>query len=655
MTRPLSIFISSTSEDLRAQRAAVRDALRDLGQLPIVMEQFPAQDVTAVQVCKRAIDDADILIGIYAHRYGWIPTPAQGGDGGRSITALEYQWATGRRILRLCFFIDESYSWPPEWIEDEPGASRLKAFKASLDGEIIRATFTTPNDLAAKVRHALFEHVRGIAEQAAFLGGWRRPVAPLPAYRFVGRAHDVRAVTALLANANEPVILEGAGGIGKTALAHHLARALGGSFPGGILWASLGPEARQAPAVTPGILRDWAQAHPWGRQIDPADLTTGTVRGLLAQSPGRLLAVLDDAWFPGPVRDLLKALPDGTAVLVTTRSRQVAVLGQIRALGPLDTDDGSALLRDRLNAAGLAPGDYIEPLRALARQLDGHALALDLAARQIVTHGIAFAERLVRRLPHYLSEATPFRALDLGQGTERDDSLEATLYLSYAPLSPDAKAAFRALGVLAPEESFSARTAFAVWGIDPAGEDALDAGYDGLAALVRAGFIAYEPETGRYRQHLLLHAYARALVLRAAEHDPALGRYTWHIIHDVASQFETLPMDQWDTVIGPDLPHVHHIGNALAGYLQAIVFGTVPLENLAQPDPPDDPPEIETDNRMAQALLDRGEAFALNVTLYVLWRRIGDEGVRWFQMGIACARLRQSEALKELLRNGSVF
>ncbi len=269
-----------------------------------------------------------------------------------------------------------------------------------------------------------------------------------------------------------------------------------------------------------------------------------------------------------------------------------------------------------------------------------------------MTHGIAFAERLVRRLPHYLSEATPFRALDLGQGTERDDSLEATLYLSYAPLSPDAKAAFRALGVLAPEESFSARTAFATWDVDPNDEVAVDDAYDTLAALVSAGLIVHEPETGRYRQHLLLHAYARALATRENEHDRALGRYTWHVIHDIAGQFETLPMEQWDAVIGPDLPHVHHVGNALAGYLQGIVFGAVPLEDLAQPDPPDDLlQEIDTDTRMAQALLERGEAFAEATKNYVYHRRVSEAGLHWLRTGLVCARVTGNDAHEILFLN----
>ncbi|WP_119072860.1 tetratricopeptide repeat protein [Aggregatilinea lenta] len=650
MNRPHAVFVSSTSDDLRAHRAAVDHALRELGLHPIMMEHFPAQDAAAVHTCQHYLHDADFLVGIYAHRYGWVPTDTQGGDGERSITALEYDWATARGIPRLCFFVDESHEWPPEFVEGEPGASRLKAFKASFDGEPLYKTFTTPDDLAQKVMAALYHATHRAPDDSPT--GWRRPTAPLPAARFVGRAADVRAVSDLLRETDRPVILDGAGGMGKTVLALHLARALGGDFPGGVLWATLGPEAQRAPAVTPAILRAWAQAHPAGRTLDPADLSSDAVRALLAQAPGRLLAVLDDAWFPGPVRDLLKALPDGTAVLVTTRSRQVAVLGQIHALGPLDTDDGSALLRDRLSAAGLAPGDYVDSLRALADQLGGHALALDLAARQIVTHGIAFAERLVRRLPYYLSEATPFRALDLGQGTERDDSLEATLYLSYAPLSPDAKAAFRALGVLAPEESFSARTAFATWDVDPADESALDEAYDTLAALIGAGLIVHEPETGRYRQHLLLHAYARALATRENEHDRALGRYTWHVIHDIAGQFETLPMEQWDAIIGPDLPHVHHVGNALAGYLQGIVFGAVPLEDLAQPDPPDDLlDEIDTDTRMAQALLERGEAFAEAVKDYIFRRRAGEEGLRWLQMGLACARVRDSHVLEGTFLN----
>ena len=84
----LKVFISSTSVDLKDYRSAVRDAIMVLNMHPVMMEHFPAMDADAVEACKQKVLDCDVFVGIYAHRYGYVPLTET-----KSITELEYDWA----------------------------------------------------------------------------------------------------------------------------------------------------------------------------------------------------------------------------------------------------------------------------------------------------------------------------------------------------------------------------------------------------------------------------------------------------------------------------------------------------------------------------------------------------------------------------------
>ncbi len=63
---PKSVFISSTSVDLKDHRAAVDAATRRLKQRPINMQDFGAQPGGAVGVSLREVGDADVFVGILA-------------------------------------------------------------------------------------------------------------------------------------------------------------------------------------------------------------------------------------------------------------------------------------------------------------------------------------------------------------------------------------------------------------------------------------------------------------------------------------------------------------------------------------------------------------------------------------------------------------
>lgn len=193
--------------------------------------------------------------------------------------------------------------------------------------------------------------------------------------RFLGAEHDAPAVA----------VLSGMAGVGKSALALHVAHGLRERFPDGQLYVNL---HGATPGMTPltaeqalaALLCDLG-AEP--RRIpEQRDAAAALLRSLLA--PTRTLMVLDDAAHAAQVRPLLPGGP-GCAVIVTSRSPLAALDGAHRVpLGPLSGEDSAALLRAVSGRDGLDAG---HPLVELAGRLPLalRVVAARLAARRALT------------------------------------------------------------------------------------------------------------------------------------------------------------------------------------------------------------------------------------------------------------------------------
>jgi len=142
----MKIFISSTYSDLIEHRKKTAEAIERLGQQGIRMEVFGARSEDATEVSLDEINQAELFVGIYAHRYGYIP---QGSE--QSITEMEYHYAAEHKKPLFCFIVDDDYPWRPAFIETEPARRRLSAFKEKVKTTVVRDSFTTPDELAFKV------------------------------------------------------------------------------------------------------------------------------------------------------------------------------------------------------------------------------------------------------------------------------------------------------------------------------------------------------------------------------------------------------------------------------------------------------------------------------------------------------------------------
>ena len=67
------VMISSTVMDLPLHRDEIRDACDRADFEPHMMEKLPALAADAPKASLRMVDDADVYVGIFANRYGYVP------------------------------------------------------------------------------------------------------------------------------------------------------------------------------------------------------------------------------------------------------------------------------------------------------------------------------------------------------------------------------------------------------------------------------------------------------------------------------------------------------------------------------------------------------------------------------------------------------
>jgi len=146
------VFISSTGLDLGDYREVARDVCNSLQLIPLMMEYFEAMGLGATQGSKKMLDQADLYVGIFAYRYGYIE---KGYD--KSVTEVEFDYAEERKLERLCFVVDPKHPWPTDAL-DFDNHKQMQAFKRRVEETLIRGRFTTSDSLKALLMQALAPH-----------------------------------------------------------------------------------------------------------------------------------------------------------------------------------------------------------------------------------------------------------------------------------------------------------------------------------------------------------------------------------------------------------------------------------------------------------------------------------------------------------------
>ena len=355
--------------------------------------------------------------------------------------------------------------------------------------------------------------VSGVVIQAGAVSGGvhlaagARFAVPLPRQlpagptRLVDRADELSMLDGLLAGtARGPllVVITGAPGMGKTAVALWWLHARDGEFPDGQLHADLGGEA------VADVLARWLRAlgvpPEWipGQEAELAALWRSATAGR------RLAVLVENAASVAGVRMLLPGAGQ-SVVAVTSRRRLPAAAGdgaRFIHMGPLPADAAVGLLGQIAGASRVA-AEQAAALR-LVTYCGGVPLAVCAAAGQLA---ISADERIADAA----AGLDPLNALD--DGADKETGMRAGLDAAYAALDPGTARAYRLLG-LHPGPDFTTGLAAA----------ALDAGRaEARAVLARLATACLAEPTGqgRYRFHDLIRAHARDL---ARQLEPAEGR-----------------------------------------------------------------------------------------------------------------------------------
>lgn len=140
LNQKLSVFVSSTSDDLHTYRAVAGQVILSRGWYPIMNEYWGAMANPVLDACYEKIKVADLMLLIVAFRRGCVPTPEQGGNGVDSVTAWELDYARKNKIPVLA--MQASSEWPGTLFEkDQSGRDWVEKFRTGLN---LPSTFFDP-------------------------------------------------------------------------------------------------------------------------------------------------------------------------------------------------------------------------------------------------------------------------------------------------------------------------------------------------------------------------------------------------------------------------------------------------------------------------------------------------------------------------------
>ncbi|MFC6082810.1 AfsR/SARP family transcriptional regulator [Sphaerisporangium aureirubrum] len=319
-----------------------------------------------------------------------------------------------------------------------------------------------------------------------------------PAAELIGR---------LAAGAPHVSVICGKGGVGKSALAVHVAHAAQAHYPDGQLYADMrgcsdlpaGPEE-----VLPRFLR--ALGVPPASLPESFEERRDLYRSVLSRR--RVLVVLDDARSERHVRPLLPA-GRGCGVLVTSRRRLAGLDGahlcDLDVLAEPAAVDLLAAIAGRARVAA-------EPKAALeiVRLCGGLPLAVRTAGGRLSTRRHWSLGTLVERLGD-----ERWRLDELAAG---DLEVRSSVAFSYGLLDEEAKTAFRRLGLMGLPD-------FPSWVAAPLLDLPLREAEDVVERLVDANLLDFVATDAvgqtRYRLHDLLRVFAKERALREDDADAA--------------------------------------------------------------------------------------------------------------------------------------
>jgi DNA-binding SARP family transcriptional activator/tetratricopeptide (TPR) repeat protein len=337
---------------------------------------------------------------------------------------------------------------------------------------------------------------------------------------FTGRQSELArllATQAGTAKASVVLAIDGMAGVGKSALAVHIAHPLAARYPDAQLFIDLhGHSGSQRPIAPSDALDRLLRALgiPAGRIPDDADARAALWRAELATRS--VLVVLDNAADTAHVRPLLPGT-SRSLVVITSRRRLIGLETALNvSLDVLPEADAIALFTRIVGDSRTATET------AAVREVIDQCGHLPLAIRITAARLRARPAWSVRHLADRLRQAR----WPLAEFSADDRSVATAFALSYQQLDPDQRRMFRLLG-LHPERDLGVPAAAALAGV------AASEAERQLESLVDDHLLAQSP-AGRYRLHDLIHQHAHTTAMAEeseADRNQALRRMVDHYLH----------------------------------------------------------------------------------------------------------------------------
>jgi tetratricopeptide (TPR) repeat protein len=335
---------------------------------------------------------------------------------------------------------------------------------------------------------------------------------------FIGRADEIGILVgeSRQLSGQIVVVIEGMAGVGKTALAVHVARVIAEEFPDGWLYVNCrAHDPGRIPLAPADALQSLLRMLGVPARQIPGEFTERAAAWRAEMASRRLVVVLDDVRDAEQIQALLPRT--GRSLILITSRGQVRILPRVRTmtLGVLSDNDALDMFASITGPVG--PGD--EHAMTDVVQLCGRLpLAIRLAASKLLQEDCLAVAELAQELASAQRSTRPSDAVHSGVATAFE--------LSYRGLTAYQQRSFRRAG-MHPGPDITLHSAAAL-------DDASLADEKDRIAVLAAHHLLEFTGTGRCRFHDLLRFYAISCGLRddsEVERRQAIGRLLGYYLH----------------------------------------------------------------------------------------------------------------------------